>query len=107
MIQFLVSYLWHGLIGWIGVAGLALAVSAYVFFTSPSAGVRHICVLVATVCVCVMFLYPKAFHDGANHVKVQWAAAEQKMRALGDAARADALADAARGVRDPFDSDSK
>jgi hypothetical protein len=79
----------------------AVAVFVYV----PINAVRHACVGVATVCVVILFLYPKAFFDGERHVQAQWQAAEQAARKLGDAARADALGDAARGVRDPFDSD--
>lgn len=106
MIAFIISFLWHSLIGWVGVTGIILAASAYVFVQVPLPSVRHACVFTATVCVCILFLYPKAFLDGENHVKVQVAAAEQKLRAAGDTARADAVADAARGVLDPFDTDA-
>ncbi len=100
MIPFILSYLWHGLLGWVGITGVVLIGAVAVFVYVPINAVRHACVGVATVCAVILFLYPKAFH-----VQAQWQAAEQAARKLGDAARADALGDAARGVRDPFDSD--
>jgi hypothetical protein len=105
MIPFILAYLWHGLLGWVGITGVVLIGAVAVFVYVPINAVRHACVGVATVCVVILFLYPKAFFDGERHVQAQWQAAEQAARKLGDAARADALGDAARGVRDPFDSD--
>ena len=105
MLGFVLSYLWHGLIGWVGVTGLVLAGAIALFWLVPISAVRHGCIAVATVCVVILVLYPKAFLDGERHVQAQWKAAEAAARQMGDAARADALNDAARGVRDPFDSD--
>jgi hypothetical protein len=107
MIAFTLSYLWHGLVGWVGITGVVLAGAIAVFVWVPINAVRHGCVAVATVCVVILVLYPKAFFDGERHVQAQWKAAEAAARQIGDAARADALGDAARGVRDPFDSDQQ
>jgi hypothetical protein len=100
------SYLYHGIVGWVGITGLVLIASGYVFVQVPLASVRHACIVVAVVCLCILFLYPKAYLDGANHVKTQVAAAEQKLRQQGEDARADAVRDAAHGVRDPWDADA-
>jgi hypothetical protein len=105
MLAFILSYLWHGLLGWVGLTGVVLAGAIALFVTVPISAVRHGCAALAAVCVVILVLYPKAFLDGERHVQAQWKAAEAAARQLGDAARADALGDAARGVRDPFDSD--
>jgi membrane-bound ClpP family serine protease len=106
LVQIVFSYLYHGLVGWIGVTGLVLVCSIYVFIQAPINWVRHICIAVGAVCLCILFLYPKAYFDGANNVKAQVAAAEQKLRQQGETARADAIRDAAGGVRDGWDIDA-
>jgi hypothetical protein len=107
MLAFIFSYLWHGLVGWVGVTGVVLIGAIAVFVHVPINAVRHGCVAVAAVCVAILFLYPKGFFDGERHVQARWKAAEEAARQMGDAARADALGDAARGMRDPFDSDQQ
>lgn len=105
MLSFIFSYLWHGLVGWIGITGLILAGSIVVYIKVPLPSVRHLAVSVATVCICILFLYPKAYLDGERYVKARWKKQEAAAVAAGDHARASALNDAARGVCDENDSD--
>lgn len=117
MLSVIGAYIWHSLIGWVGITAVIMAaaialyiwvatVTVYLPILAPlTVQIRHCCVGIAVVCACVLFMYPKAYLDGVRYEKNQWAIAEQKARAAGDAARADALRDVANGVRDPFDSD--
>ena len=57
MIAFTLSYLWHGLVGWVGITGVVLAGAIAVFVWVPINAVRHGCVAVATVCVVILVLY--------------------------------------------------
>lgn len=105
MLHFIFDYLWNGLVGWVGITGLILIGAIFVYIKVPVASVRHAAISVATVCLCILFLYPKAYLDGERHVQAKWKKQEQAMRALGEHARADAVRDAASGVCDPNDSD--
>lgn len=105
MFSFIFGFLWHGLVGWVGITGLVLAGAVVAYIKVPVPSVRHMAVSVGTVCLCILFLYPKAYLDGERHVQAKWKKQEQAMRDMGDHARADAVRDASSGVCDANDSD--
>lgn len=105
MLHWIISSLWHSALTQFGIAGLVLAASIALFLYSPLPSIRHACVTTAAVCCVLLFLGPHFYVEGIRHEKAKWTAAEANARALGDAARADALRDAAAGVRDDFDDD--
>jgi hypothetical protein len=105
MLHLILTALWNSALAQFGIAGIVLAGAVAAYIWVPLAGVRHIAVSTAAVCIVLLFLGPKFYLEGARHVQAQWKAAEGKARALGDSAHADAVRDVARGMRDPFDSD--
>jgi type VI protein secretion system component VasK len=119
MVHFVINYLWHSLVGWVGVTGLVLAaaIAVWVFLANITIAVpllapftrsiQYGCLITITICCGLLYIYPKAYIDGATHVREQWKQAEQKARETGDHARADALRDAASGVRDQWDDDGR
>lgn len=107
MVHMILGWAWNSAIFQFGITGIVLAGAIFVWVQVPIPAVRHLATGTAAVCAVILFLGPHFYLQGANHVKVQWKAAEERARAMGDQARADALADVARGVRDPFDSDDK
>ena len=105
MLHLVLGFFWHSFMAQVGVTGLVLAGAVATYIYVPLPGVRHIAVSTAAVCCVLLFLGPKLYLEGMNHEKAKWTAAEARARQMGDAAKADALRDAASGVKDPFDSD--
>ena len=105
MLHWIISSLWNSALAQFGIAGIVLAASVAIFLYSPLPSIRHVCVSVAAVCVVFLFLGPKLYLEGIRYEKAKWTAAEANARALGDAARSDALRDAASGMHDDFDDD--
>lgn len=102
--MFILSYLWSSVWGWVGITGVVIAGCAVVAYIFPL--LRREAIEVAVIAAVSTGIYAKGYHDEYVQVKAQWAAAETKARQLGDAARADALRDAATGMRDANDSDN-
>ena len=105
MLHWIINALWHDAIAQFGIAGLTLAGAVAAYIHVPSQAISHLAVSTAAVCCVLLFLGPHFYVEGIRHEKAKWTAAEANARALGDAARADALRDVAAGVRDDFDDD--
>jgi hypothetical protein len=111
-------YLWHSLFGWVGITGLIMLAAIGVLFAcywvttyAPEAAglasiVRKLAEITIVVCLCILYLYPKAYMDGATSVRAQWKAQEARAIRDGDTARAKALKEAEDGIKDPFDDTS-
>ena len=101
--SFILNYIINSVWGWIGITGLIIAGCVAIAWFFPL--LRRTAIEVAVIAGISTSVYAKGYHDEYVHIKSQWKAAEENARKLGDAARADALRDAASGMRDPNDSD--
>lgn len=91
--------------GWIGLGGVSVAGLLAIAYFIP--GFRRLAIEIGAAIAGALFIYTKGIRDGSKAKQAQWDAAIKKQNQRSDDARADAIRDESRGVRDGFDRDEK
>ena len=101
----MLDFLWHSVWAWIGLGGITIIILAVVAWFIP--GLRLIALEIGGAILAATAIYAKGASDATARRKALEKKAEDAAIASGKTDRAAADADAARGMRDGFDTDDK